>query len=131
MINLENLREIRKKNNLSLKKLGEMIGMAESTVSLYENGKREPDNETLIKLSKVLNCSIDYLLGNTDDPRPIDKQLAGIDLALYGDKNNNPDNSIVIFNRNGEITKKKFSEEQMKYLKKFISSLTDEDYPDL
>ena len=63
--------------------------------------------------------------------RPIDEQLAGIDFALYGDKNNNPDNSIVIFNRNGEITKKEFSEEQMKYLKKFISSLTDEDYPDL
>ena len=50
---------------------------------------------------------------------------------LIGDKINNSDNSVVIFNRNGEIIRKKFSEEQMKYLEKFISSLTDEDYPDL
>lgn len=82
---MKNLREMRKKNNLSMKKLGEMIGMAESTISLYETGKREPDNETLIKFSKILNCSIDYLLGNTNDPRTLDEQLDGIDFALYGE----------------------------------------------
>lgn len=127
----ERLRELRSEKGLSQTDMGELLKITRQAYCHYENGKREPTQEVLKEISKILNCSIDYLLGNTDDPRPIDEQLAGIDLALYGDKNNNPDNSIVIFNRNGEITKKKFSEEQMKYLKKFISSLTDEDYPDL
>ena len=79
---MKNLREIRKKNNLSMKKLAELIGMAESTLSLYESGKREPDNQTLLKLSEVLNCSIDYLLGNSDEPKTLDEQLDGISFAL-------------------------------------------------
>ena len=36
----------------------------------------------------------------------------------------------VIFNRNGEVVRKKFSKEQMKYIEKFIKSLAD-DSPDL
>ena len=125
------MKALRIEKGLSQQAIADRIGTTQQAYANYERLARQADYETLKKISNVLNCSIDYLLGNTDDPRPIDEQLAGIDFALYGDKNNNPDNSIVIFNRNGEITKKEFSEEQMKYLKKFISSLTDEDYPDL
>ncbi len=63
---MERIKLLRKKNNLTLKKLGEMIGVAESTVSLYENGKRQPDYTTVAKLSKLFNVSTDYLLGITD-----------------------------------------------------------------
>ena len=45
------LRELRKQKNLSMKELGAILGLAESTISLYENGKREPDIATLIKIA--------------------------------------------------------------------------------
>ncbi len=60
---MENLRYIRKQKGLSMKALGDIIGVAESTISLYETGKRQPDNDTLIKLANTLNVSTDYLLG--------------------------------------------------------------------
>lgn len=127
----ERLRELRSKKGLSQTKMGELLKITRQAYCHYENGKREPTQEVLKEISKILNCSIDYLLGNTNDPRPVDKQLAEINSAIYSDENKDSDNSVVIFNRNGEVIRKKFSEEQMKYLEKFISSLTDEDYPDL
>lgn len=127
----ERLRELRSKKGLSQTKMGELLKITRQAYCHYENGKREPTQEVLKEISKILNCSIDYLLGNTNDPRPVDKQLAEINSAIYSDENKDSDNSVVIFNRNGEIIRKKFSEEQMKYLEKFISSLADEDYPDL
>ena len=127
----ERLRELRNKKGLSQTKMGELLKITRQAYCHYENGKREPTQEVLKEISKILNCSIDYLLGNTNDPRPVDKQLAEINSAIYSDENKDSDNSVVIFNRNGEVIRKKFSEEQMKYLEKFISSLTDEDYPDL
>lgn len=58
------IKEIRKSRGLTAKELGERIDKAESTISLYESGKREPDFETLLKMGEVLNCSVDSLLGN-------------------------------------------------------------------
>ena len=57
------IKEIRKSRGLTAKELGKLVGKAESTINLYENGKREPDFETLLKMSEVLNCSTDSLLG--------------------------------------------------------------------
>lgn len=51
--------------SLSQKELGQKIGVAESTVSLYESNKRFPDAETLKKISALFNVSIDYLLGSS------------------------------------------------------------------
>ena len=35
-----------------------------------------PNAKTLFKLAKTFNVSADYLLGLTDDPRPVDEILA-------------------------------------------------------
>ena len=59
---MEMLRILRKKKGISMKELGSKIGVAESTISQYETGKREPDFETLLKLSEFFDVSTDYLL---------------------------------------------------------------------
>ncbi len=58
------LRKLRKSANLTMKELGDIIGVSESTISLYENGKREPDFTILKNISNYFNVTIDYLLGN-------------------------------------------------------------------
>ncbi len=60
------LKTLRKSRRLSLKDMGDILGVAESTVSLYENSKREAPYEILKKLSKYFSVSIDYLLDNCD-----------------------------------------------------------------
>lgn len=69
---MKNLKIIRKQRGLSQKELGHLIGVAESSICLYESGKRQPDNETLIKLAKALNTSVDFLLGKVDDEKKAD-----------------------------------------------------------
>ncbi|MBR2377477.1 MAG: helix-turn-helix domain-containing protein [Clostridia bacterium] len=67
---MENLRLLRKNKNISMKELGKIIGVAESTISLYENGKRQPDNKTLLSLANYFEVSIDYLLGRSEIKKP-------------------------------------------------------------
>lgn len=63
------LREARKRKGLTLKQVGDMLGISESTLSQYENGKREASYETMLKLGELYNCSVDYLLrGNPGGP---------------------------------------------------------------
>lgn len=61
---MKTIRELRKEKGVTLKQLGEVIGVAESTMSLYETGKRTPDFETLLKISEYFGVTVDYLLGN-------------------------------------------------------------------
>lgn len=65
---MNNLRELRKRKKISMKKLGLILGAAESTVSHWENGMRQPDSETLIKLADYFGVTVDYLLGRTNTP---------------------------------------------------------------
>ncbi|MBQ9730526.1 MAG: helix-turn-helix transcriptional regulator [Bacilli bacterium] len=57
------LKEIRKDRNMSQKQLGDLIGVSKVSISNYENGMQYPTLEKLILLAKVLDCSLDYLLG--------------------------------------------------------------------
>lgn len=60
----EKMKSCRKNMSLSQKELGLKIGVAESTVSLYESNKRFPDLDTLRKIAILFNVSLDYLLDN-------------------------------------------------------------------
>ena len=49
------LKELRHKKNLTLRELGEKVGMRNSTLSQYETNKREPKLETWQKLADLKN----------------------------------------------------------------------------
>ena len=77
------LSELRKEKGLSQKDFGKIIGAAQNTVSQWENGSREPDNETINRIANFFNVSIDYLLGNESTPTTtIDK---GIKIPVLGE----------------------------------------------
>lgn len=57
------------KSNLTQAELKEALGVSAGTISDLKNKKSPPPNaETLYKLSKFFNVSIDYLLGLSDVP---------------------------------------------------------------
>lgn len=57
------LKELRIERKISQRKLGEDLGVVNQTISFWESGSREPDFDTLIKISKYFNVSIGFLLG--------------------------------------------------------------------
>jgi transcriptional regulator with XRE-family HTH domain len=67
---MKQLKALRKANGLNMKELGSKVGLSESTISLYENGKRQPDNETMLKFADFFGVSVDYLLGRQEEPTP-------------------------------------------------------------
>ena len=60
------LTELRKEKGLTQAELADKLGVLQRSVSHWENGTRECDFETLIKLSIIFSVSTDYLLGKTD-----------------------------------------------------------------
>lgn len=70
------LKKCRKDMSLSQKEFGQKIGVAESTVSLYESNKRFPDADTLKKISALFEVSLDYLLGNAP-AKTVQQKTAG------------------------------------------------------
>lgn len=80
------LRELRKQKGITMKQLGEIVGVGESTISQYENGKRQPDYDTINQFADYFGVSVDYLLGRTDEKSPsLDEQLEGVEFALFGE----------------------------------------------
>lgn len=73
----DNLKEARLKSGLSQKDVAENIGVAKSTYSLYESGNREPNVNTIKKISDCLNVSADTLLGLDDKPLTIAAHFDG------------------------------------------------------
>ena len=63
---MNNIAILRKQFGLSQKEFGKKIGVAQNTVCNWEKGNREPDNESLRKMSELFNVSIDYILGHED-----------------------------------------------------------------
>lgn len=57
------LRILRKNKKLTQKKLADDLGLAFSTISMYERGEREPDFETLEAIADYFNVSMNILLG--------------------------------------------------------------------
>ena len=56
------LEKLRREHDLTQKELAVKIGVANNTISQWETGLYKPPTEKLIKLSKLFNVSIDYLL---------------------------------------------------------------------
>lgn len=56
------LREARRKKGYSQLKVALDLNISREALSYYENGKRSPDLEMLVELSRYFNESIDYLI---------------------------------------------------------------------
>lgn len=83
---MNNLRKIRKERGLNQSEFAKIIGVAQNTVSNWENGNRLIDAEKLQKISSLFNVSIDYLLGRTDNPSSPapaeDNELSKVDIMI-------------------------------------------------
>lgn len=60
------LKELRTEAKLTQQDLADTIKVSKSTISMYENGKRLPEYETLEAIADYFNVDMDYLTGKSD-----------------------------------------------------------------
>lgn len=73
------IRLLQLKQGLSQRDLAESIGVAPSTIAMYEQGRREPDFPTLLNMCMKLETTPDYVLGLDKNFKP---RLVEIDALL-------------------------------------------------
>lgn len=64
---MERLKQLREAKNMTQVRLGIELGVSQETISGYEIGKATPPADMLIKLADILDTSVDYILGRTDN----------------------------------------------------------------
>lgn len=63
-MNPQRLRHLRKNQQLNQRELAQALEISTSAIGMYEQGRREPDHETLMKLARFFDVSVDYLMDN-------------------------------------------------------------------
>lgn len=66
------IKELRKSRKLNQGELAKLIGVSPSAIGMYEQGRREPDTATLLKLARNFDVSLDYLIGACENPDSFD-----------------------------------------------------------
>lgn len=62
----ERLRKLRENAKLSQIDLAKIMNVSNGSISKWERGERQPDYDTLKKISNFFNVTTDYLVGQSD-----------------------------------------------------------------
>ena len=94
---MNRFKEARKNKGLGQKEVAIQLGVAQPTVSDWENGHKTPTLDNIKALSKLYEVSLDYLVGETEqvaesdlcNPKSPGKEpeldINSIEYALYGE----------------------------------------------
>lgn len=63
----DRLKELREEAGVSMAQLSEALDVSNAAICKWENGLAEPKVSYLIKLSNFFECTVDYLVGITDE----------------------------------------------------------------
>lgn len=61
----EKLSKLRKENNYTQEQLADVLGVSRQSISKWESDTAYPETDKLIKIGKLFECSMDYLLNDT------------------------------------------------------------------
>lgn len=74
---MQHLKELRKAHKINQQALASYMGVARSTISMWESGASQPDNAALQRLAAYFHVSIDYLLGFLEEGRGVKVPVLG------------------------------------------------------
>ena len=64
----DRLSKLRQDRRLSQRELGEIVSVSGYTISAYELGRSDPNDDIKTRLAQFFDVSVDYLLGLIDEP---------------------------------------------------------------
>lgn len=62
----EKISILRKNNNYTQEQLADILGVSRQAISKWESGSAYPETDKLIRISELFNCSLDYLLKQSE-----------------------------------------------------------------
>ncbi|MBR2340384.1 MAG: helix-turn-helix transcriptional regulator [Clostridia bacterium] len=65
----QRIRDLREDRDMNQTEIAKVLGMSQTGYSKYETGENDIPTAVLIKLAKFYGTSIDYILGETDNPQ--------------------------------------------------------------
>ncbi len=90
------LTELRKAKHLSQKELGQLLSVSDKAISRWENGNAKPRAAVLTKLAKVLDVSVDKLLGGSGIVHSNDVAPASGDFVPQRDIDNSAADTVRV-----------------------------------
>lgn len=105
---MNRIKQLRTEKGLLQSDVAKYINKSERIVGFYENDERDPGTETLLKLSELFNCSIDYILCKTDI-KNYDKDEQEFRFAYHKEMEGLTDEEIADALRFYKEMKKKYS----------------------
>lgn len=63
----ERLKKLRKDAGLTQVDVSEKLGISQPAYASWERGIKKPTQDNLVKIAQVLNVSVDYLVGNSEE----------------------------------------------------------------
>lgn len=69
LIMYKRIRDLREDHDLNQTAVAKMLGMSQTGYSKYETGENDVPTQVLIRLAEFYNTSVDYILGQTDNPQ--------------------------------------------------------------
>lgn len=63
----ERLRQLMKKKGVTQAEMASLFGISRQSLSLYCNGKTQPNIETIVKMAEYFGVSVDYLFGLAEE----------------------------------------------------------------
>lgn len=63
----ERLKDLRKQAELTQVDVAEKLGISQPAYASWERGVKKPTQENLVKIAQILNVSVDYLVGNSEE----------------------------------------------------------------
>ena len=103
---VENLRKLRKQKGLTMKELGERVGVAEVTISTYESGRSDPSIPVLCKIADVLDVSLDVLVRGKEKDRPEGRPIGEM-LKMY-DKLSSEELELILAVINASLADRRY-----------------------
>ena len=94
----ERLKELRKQAHLTQVEIAGKLGIGQSSYADWERGKKKPTQENLVKIAHILNVSIDYLVGNSDENLKED-ELDNVELLFRMNSKGLTDEEKAIFKK--------------------------------
>ena len=92
----ERLKELRKQAGLTQVELAGKLGIVQSSYADCERGKKKPTQENLVKIAQILNVSVDYLVGNSEEKTD---ELDNIELLFRMNSNGLTKEEKIIFRK--------------------------------
>ena len=63
----ERLKTLRKQVKLTQAQIAEKLNISQQAYDSWERGVKKPTQENLVKIAQILNVSVDYLVGNSEE----------------------------------------------------------------